>query len=287
MRAVLLLGLAACAHKNPPSSVGADGGAVAVCDPRGWPEATRAPMLAAQARGLELAARDRYAWEGSDRMVEALRAQTLEDLQRSRISGYVIDARGDAPVVHFLGMDGPTITPVLDVRFDGDHPQGLAVPLAGASPLDPESEEAREFRAIKTATADPGFVLEAPNYNPDVLPWSTDPAEGWAVYLIPGAADEDAVPLGGGYRAHVSADGNTILEMLPLSRTVMSVPVTTLHQSEGAMFITTVLTPLPDATYIAFANIWTIQLVVSTQDNGVWIVSGDRLCWTELSDTAR
>lgn len=280
-RMLLLLSiLLACGPRPPPASSGEVLGA-ANCDPNAWPDAAREPMLAARELGLRLAARDRYGWEATDRVAEALKATPAEAAKALAVTGYVIEENDTGAVVHFTHVEGGQVTPVFDVSFDATHLEGTATRIENPTPAGLDTFVARASLAVRSATTDARFVPKANAYNPDVLPWSGDPAEGWAVYLIPGAASFDAVPLGGGYRAHVSADGATVLDMEPLSAGVLSVPVSQLQAQAGGLYMTSVLTPLPDATYIAFSNIWKVPLGVVVAD-GAWLMSGAGLCFAPM-----
>lgn len=268
--------LAGCAHRPPEAAAKR----TMVLDPAGWPEAVRAPMLAAQVRGLTLARRDAYAWRASDRVAEAVGTPLLPALPED-LRGYVIDERGpERAFVHFVRETPGGLASAVRVLCDAAHPD-CAVESASDIPWNADSELARRHRATLAAIADPRFVRKVQSYNPDVVPWSDDGDEGWAVYLVPGASDYAHVPLGGGYRAHVSPDGATVIAFDALSNGVLDVPVSELRGKDAA-YTATVLTPLPDATYIMFSKIWDISMFVITRD-AVWgMVRGDTLSWMPL-----
>lgn len=274
---LLLMSALGCAKRAPPASAPLGPDAL-VCDPAGWPEALRAPLLESQEAGLQLARRDRYGWMATDRLAEAHGGDPIAAMQALGVSGYIIETSEDTRgVVHFLRA-GSELLEVAQVVFEPASPQGRLIALS--APAAPTDSVASAFRAMHSARTDLRFIPKTARYNPDVLPWSADPAEGWAVYLLPGATSLSAVPLGGGYRAHVSPDGSTVLEMLALSQTVLEVPVETI-QREKAFFMTTVLTEVPNASYVAFSAIWGIPIAVAATEAS-FILAGDQLCWARL-----
>lgn len=247
-------------------------------DPADWPAAVRDPMVAAQTRGLLLARRHTYGALAADRFAEAVGEHLLPSLPVGS-GASVVELRGDDATVHLL-QEGPTgVVSVGRVDFDASHASGV-FRAATDVVLDPTSGLARSYRAIRLAAADPRYVLKWPTYDADVVPWSDTPADGWAVYLVPSTTDVAHVPLGGGYRVHVSADGATVEAFDALSKTVLEVSVGAMQDGKG-MFTSSVLTPVPDATYVAFSKFWRVTMFVVTEDSA-WGMSGDALYWLAL-----
>lgn len=285
----LLLLFVGCLHRPPstpatsaanPTSKQGPGGGTMYREPEDWPEAVRAPMLANQARGLLLASRDHYAWQATDRVAEGVQSRAL--IGPAGMGTYVVEQTGvDSATVHFMRETPESLTSVVRVAFDARQPDGVLQPAADL-PVDLGSDLAHSYFATHYAQMDPRFIPKWPTYNVDVVPWSDVPDEGWAVYLVPSAADYSHVPLGGGYRVHMSPDGRVVQAFDALSVGVIEVDVTALKKQQG-MFVTSVLTPIPDATYIAFANIWDVVLFTVTGD-AAWGMAGPNLYWMELPE---
>jgi hypothetical protein len=203
-------------------------------------------------------------------MAEALAADPALD---DRLAGaaYLIDDG----LVRFVDEAGRTVGAV---RFA--TPDAPGVFTAEDAPPDPTLLARRT--ALVSAFEDPRFVAMVERYNPDVLPWSDAPDDGWAVYLVPGAQRLEHVPLGGGWLAHVSPDGATVLSMSAVSKSVLDVPVSELRGNPDSLFAATSLAPLPDPTWIAFSTIWGIPLVVITSEKEAWLIDGARLCYTPI-----
>lgn len=242
---------------------GAFAGTPVVCDPADWPASAREPMRLAQARGLALARHDRYAWLASDRLTEANPGGVLG------VDGYLVAEKADGSA-EVLFIDEETLTVRVRVSFSQAMPNGWAETVT--HPLDPALAPA--FLATRAAPKDPRVIPKAPRYNADVLADET----GWLVYLVPAATDLSDVPLGGGYAVHVQPDGRSVDSVTPISQGILSVPVDRLRAEKG-LFAATVLTPLPDPTYVAFAATWEITLAVVTA-KGTWLLGGDKACFS-------
>ncbi len=237
-------------------------------NPADWPEAERGPMLAEQARGLLLARREGY---------RALAAGLFASNMTDALGAEVVELHGDEATVHAVRPAPGGFVSVARVEFDAGHPTGVLQPVSD-QPLDTTGSTASQ--ATQLAAADPRFVQKWPKYQADCVPWSDVAGDGWAVYLTPATTDPAHSPLGGGYRVHVSADGKTIVDYVPLSRAVIEVPLDKMEGGAG-MFTATAFTPVPDATYIAYSKIHAVTLYVVTSD-AAWGINGDALYRLDL-----
>lgn len=257
----------ACAHRAPLAAV--DG---VECDPQRWPARVRADFARAVAVGDALARRDRFAWEATDRVFEALSPGDSP----SAFHGYVVDETTAGAVVHFgrLGADGVAL--VATVEFDTAAPHGRFRPAPAGAVMPPEL--ARPFLARVAAASDRGFVQRSASYNVDALPWSDDPADGFAVYLIPAAKDYDAVPLGGAWRAHVDAGGAQVVAMEPLEPSIRTVPVRTLREAGSITVVQ--IEGVPDASLVAWSRIWQVP-VAAVNGRDTFFVVPEGACFRE------
>ncbi len=245
---------------------------IMVSDPRAWPAGTEELIAQSMARGMQLARRDRYAWVASDRVLESAAA-------REGLGGYVIEERGpESATVHFVRDADAGLVSALRVTIDPATPEGV-LQLPGDQPIEDDAPLAQSWRASSAARSDSNFVAKWPSYNVDAVPWSANPAEGWAVYLIPSATDYAHVPLGGGYRAHVSADGRRVESFDPLSNAVVEFPI---DQEGLAMVTASILTPVPNESYFAWAYTWHRPLTLVTPDVSVWMIVEGGVFWGAL-----
>lgn len=276
---MLLLLTLACAARQAPVTSPADIAALPTpdnCDPATWPERIRAPLQEARDRGFRLARRDHFAWQATDRVTEATGG--IDRVAKAwGLVGYVIEDTSETDaVVSFIGFVEGEPRVQARVAFDAAHPNGVyeAVPAAPASlasvlPLVAGAAAQQDARLVRTW---PG------TYNLDVLPWSADPAEGHAVYVIPGATDWNAVPFGGGYRVHVSQDGQTVLGFEALEPAVQTLPLVEIERA-GVRPAYVLAAPVPDATHVSFARIWKTPLLAIAGGRDLYYLAPDRVCW--------
>lgn len=236
--------------------------APALCDPAEWPMALRAPMTRAQAQGLSLARKERYAFLAAERYAEAHPGGVPE------VDGYLVAERAEGGADVFF-VDEQTLTVRVHVVFTAEVPNGVAGTVSW--PLPPALVPA--FRATRAAPKDPRVVAQAPRYNADVLA----DGKGWLVWLVPATSDLTDVPLGG-YVAHVKPDGRTVDAVTPLTPVLLSVPVARLRTEKG-LYAATVTTTVPDPAFVAFAATWEITLAVVTP-SGTWLLGGDKACFS-------
>jgi len=127
-----------------------------------------------------------------------------------------------------------------------------------AQPL--TGEERARFLASRTALAHPLPACPGP-INPVVLPATLIGEQGWLVYLLPAQAKREELPIAL-RRFHVSADGTTVLDAQPLTR---SCAVLQLGGGAVGLVITHALSDTPMEHHV-YANLAThLSLTVLAQ----------------------
>lgn len=162
--------------------------------------------------GREIYVQDTAAWVATDALLEA-----LTDEEEATIRGWVVLGDGPTRTVRFLKADGDSLAPGWDIAVtDGVASQPIApdeTTLAG--------ETLARFRARETAAAQIG-ALRCGRYN-SVVAKNPD-GEGWLVWLLTASPAQGVMPVGGHYRFHVSADGQTVLRRDQLSNSCLNMP---------------------------------------------------------------
>jgi hypothetical protein len=157
--------------------------------------------------------------------------------------------------------------------------------LAGSAPptftaIDPPGPLDAEGSAMVQARATALHAVNArcgDSYNTVVLPGSTVGQEGWLVYLLASSARPRTVILAGHHRLLVSADGSRVLEHTPLSKSCIVAPSPNKPPgSEGAMFVTTLVSDHPTEAHFFTSLHYALDLFVGVGDR-VWHVHGDHL----------
>lgn len=194
------------------------------------------------------------------------------------IKGWVIEERaaGAGAVVHFVRAG---TTSAIRISFPGDDEQGATLETT-AKPLTPELVVMAKAR--ETAIASP-FRRLARVYNTVIFPASALGAgePGFLVYLL--AADErpGELALGGHVRVHVSPDGMTATTIMPLSKTIVRVPLDERAggpPARGIPFVTHLLGDTPNEGHVWTSLSVKKPLFVGTRA-GMWNVDGAKIAF--------
>jgi len=119
-------------------------------------------------------------------------------------------------------------------------------------------------------------------YNPVVLPGgAVGRPDAIAVYLLSAEQIPGEMVFGIHYRALVSADGSTVKQMLPLSKSALVVPPPAQSIPPGAKavasFVTQIVTDWPSEVHVFVSLLHhRVPLYVATQ-RGIWLVIGDKI----------
>jgi hypothetical protein len=147
------------------------------------------------------------------RASDAVLGQKL-DPAKEKLVGWLVNDAGDAWRVRFLRDRGSGPEAAYDVDVPARGEPRVITP--GDRAL--SSEDLARFRAQRTAAAGVRRVCR-PRYNTVVL---KDPDEdGWLVWLLAPSPTSGVVPMGGHYRATVSADGRKLERLDALSNSCL------------------------------------------------------------------
>ena len=264
-----LLSLLACggpgtAPRQPSSSAPAAHvePAVRVHVSQGIPADLRGEVDRARQLGLFLFAYDRATAVASKLVKDKLAAGS------PRIIGFLVGPRGPAlEVVFFVGQEPLTIghRVVMD-SVDAEPTYEKLDP-----PQRADAYVAR-FKAWRSVLDKVGTLAQPSNAI--VVPADSIGEQGILVYLIAAQLQPDTVVLGRHYRARVTNDGATILELEPLTKAPVVLPYPSGGKFEG--IDATTLTDTPLETHV-FASLRHRLPVIVTTPRGRWMVDGDEI----------
>lgn len=237
------------------------------------------PVARAVALGLELFRHDKVAAVATDAL-----AAHVGDLRATGVRGWVT-ARSTEPkgewvtLFYRVSRSGPEL--VWRVRM---------VPSQSVDPkveaIDPPRPAESGMRTIIRArhTALDAVPARGP-VNPVILP-SPDGA-GILVYVLAPETHVDEVVLGIHYRVLVSADGRRVVDLMPLSRSAIAIPLRQGDRKAAAITVTHSLTSHPMEHHV-FASILHggLPIFVGT-DAGLWEVRGDDVRFVEAATPER
>jgi hypothetical protein len=240
------------------------------------PEDLRAAIEQSQLLGMALYLHDHASAIGTDVMLANVRAP-----KELGIAGYL--------TLRDVDEDGQPLDRWQVTFFSaGDPPSALCrvrVPMQrGATPefalIDPPtrmSDEAqRLIRARRAALAATRPSVQP--QNPVILPGQMIGKDGILVYLLAGSTRNDVAVLGKHHRVLVSPDGETVMSVEPLSKTVIETP---LALPPGAvagagLWITHLVTAWPLETHVFVSLLHRTPVYVGTS-RGNWVVDGARI----------
>lgn len=124
------------------------------------------------------------------------------------------------------------------------------------------------FRAVPSSKQD---------LNPVVVPGSVLGEEGHLVYLIAATTRPNVAVFGQHFRALVSSDGEQLVSMTPLSKTVLEVPFQA-HNGSASLGVSHIVTDYPLETHFFTSLLLGMQVYVGTA-RGVWRIDGDRVAF--------
>lgn len=217
------------------------------------------------ALGRKIYEQDRYAAKATDIVLE--RVGGADALKNAGVKGWIVEEDAGGVVVRFVKEDGGNLTPVYDVRFDGDH-NGRLTETPGAK-LSPK--QIARFRARQLALKN---IPEpcSPTYNTVVLPDPEGP--GLLVYALAATDDPQKIPLTGHYRFTITETGEKI------ERTDRLFSKCTMLDKRGpkgvpvAYFVTHVIGDTPVETHVFVSLLEKKPFYVTTRDGSAWKADG-------------
>ena len=240
------------------------------------PEDLRSAIERSQSIGVSLFQNDRVSAIGTDVMLANVRAP-----KERRIAGYLTfrqcDETGrpvDSWEVTFFSAGDPShaLCRVRVPMRSGAMPEYVAL-----DPPMPMSDDAqRMIRARRTALAaiEPGVQPQ----NPVILPGQAIGENGILVYLLAGSTRNDVAVFGKHHRVLLSSDGETVVSVEPLSKTVLEVPIASPPgaASVGLPYVTHLVTPWPLETHVFVSLLHQRPIYVGTS-RGNWVVDGAKI----------
>jgi hypothetical protein len=240
------------------------------------PEDLRSAIEQSQSIGVALYQNDRVSAIGTDVMLANVRAP-----EERGIAGYLTfrqcDDNGrplDSWEVTFFSAGDPSHA-VCRVRVPTQS--GAAAEFAALDPPTPLSDEfQRMVRARRTALAAIGPLVQP--QNPVILPGQAIGKDGILVYLLAGATRNDVAVLGKHHRVLLSADGETVVSVEPLSKTVLEVPLESPPSAAefGLPYVTHLVTAWPLETHVFVSLLHKRPIYVGTS-RGNWVVDGAKI----------
>jgi hypothetical protein len=162
------------------------------------------------AMGQAIYQQDTASWRATDALVGALGQNGI-----GTVRGWLVVPSGANQKVRFLKASGDGVEAGWDIIV-ADGRAGAVVPAT--EPL--TTEEQAQWAARQTAAANIGSLRCSATLNNVVI---KDPdGDGWLVWLLTSTNDANVVPMGGHYRFHISADGQSVLRRDQLSNSCLS-----------------------------------------------------------------
>ncbi|HEX3482769.1 MAG TPA: hypothetical protein VHT91_47495 [Kofleriaceae bacterium] len=154
--------------------------------------------------------------------------------------------------------------------------RGATPEFASIDPATPMSDDAqRMIRARRAALAAIG--PSAQPQNQVILPGQAIGKDGILVYLLAGSTRNDVAVLGKHHRVLVSPDGETVVSVEPLSKTVLEIPLALPPGAVGAgLYVTHLVTAWPLETHVFVSLLHRTPVSVVTS-RGNWVVEGARI----------
>jgi len=214
----------------------------------------------AELLGAAIYAQDRAASLAGDSFLAAFKPD-----QRTEVAGWLVRGGTDSQVVTFVGKR--------DDKYFGLYQVDVKHDQAGSVvPIDPPRElvgaDLGMFMARQVALKAMPHSCSTP-YNTVVLPGSLANFDGWLVYLLAASSDANTVPVGGHFRAHITADGATLMSIEPLSKSCLTLSRATEKGATAALYMTHVMTDTPIETHVFLNLLYGVDFYVGTETS-VW-----------------
>lgn len=218
------------------------------------------------AMGQAIYRQDTASWRATDALVAALGQSGIGEVR-----GWLVEPSGADLRVRFLKASGDDVEAGWDILVSGGQ-AGAVVPAT--EPL--TTDERAQWAARQTAAANIGPLRCSATLNNVVI---KDPdGDGWLVWLLTSTSDANVVPIGGHYRFHISADGQTVLRRDQLSNGCLNMR----KQPQGpggqpaAMVVSQIVSAGPVETHVFLSLQNRIPIYVSAGDK-LFAVEGPRI----------
>ena len=231
----------------------------------------------AEVLGSVIYAQDHAASVASDVFLAA----TTPD-QRKEVTGWLVIDEKDSEVVTFVGTRDGKYVGLYQVGVKKDRPGSMAL-------IDPprelEGSALGMFSARQVALKAMPRTCSNP-YNTVVLPGGLAHFDGWLVYLLAATSEENVVPVGGHYRAHVTSDGTRLISIEPLSKSCLTLPRSTERGPVAALYMTHIMTDTPIETHVFLNLVYGVDFYVATESS-VWSISKGSIRYVGRNDARK
>lgn len=210
---------------------------------------------------------DRAAWVSTDALLAYLDGAAAP----AGMAGWIVVGEGDIQTVRYVRDDAGTLKSAFDVTVAN----GRAGPVTPVDEVLPD-EQAAQHRARLTAARNIGRLRCARQLNAVAL---DDPdGDGWLVWLLTPTPENHAIPIGGHYRFHISADGETVVRRDQLSNTCFFAdpPPRGASRESSMLFYTQIVSRGPVETQV-FLSIQKQMTIVVAAGGRYYSIGGRRI----------
>lgn len=206
-----------------------------------------------EAIGREIYRQDQLAWHASDALAQAgLREK----------AGWIVTLIDGTNTLVVIDGGGASLRHVADVKMVvGGQPQVDIHPTRALSDV-----ERSMYRARETALAHANNICDGA-LNTAILP-----ADGgaWDVFVLAASSNAHLVPLGGHSRVRVSADGSTVIEIEPYSKSCMNMD----DSAPGTVMLMAshIVSNLPAPTHVFLSLTYPKPIMLATKSH-LWRVA--------------
>ena len=221
-----------------------------------------AAIQSAETKGLTIYQHDHAAAVASDAAMQVPAFKVDK-----RVQGWLTEEQQGQIVVTFIDQSPSALYRVI-VSKDGVA--GAVTALESPAQLTAYESAAATARATALAAK---FEPCSERYNPVMLHSADASAETWVVYLLPGTAKNNTVPIGGTYR--IETIGTTVASQRGFTRTCIALQT---DPRAADVFISHLLDPTPTEAHV-YWSLWVKKpMYVATSANGtIWVVDGNKI----------
>jgi hypothetical protein len=223
--------------------------------------------------GRQLYVLDKVAAIGTDVLVE-----NIKTLEGKGLGGYIPLREGTD--------EGALKDSYMVTFFTSDSPPRIAYEIRvapSAKPsyqaFDPPKAATSGFLALVQARQLAIDAMPPPRQpiNPVLLPGEINGEKGVLVYLLAGTKQPNVAVFGQHFRSLVPIGGTSVSYMMPLSKTILEMPIRGPNGEEPeALVITHIVTDFPLETHVFTSLLLKKTVYVGTR-RGIWRVAGDEI----------
>ncbi|MCR6650958.1 MAG: hypothetical protein NVV73_05390 [Cellvibrionaceae bacterium] len=228
-----------------------------------------------EANGRELYERDIRAAEASDLVLSR-----IYPADYPKFVGWVTHPNAQDYTVSFYEKDGENVTVIADVIYDQNQTPDVQIGPERA----PSATEVSMLKA-RIAALEKGVSSCSQNFNTVVLPGRSE--DKWDVFVLAATTHPTAVQVGGHSKVSVSKTTGEVTEVIPLSKSCLSLDKYPDGMPEGAsikmLTVSHIVSPHPVEIHPYLNMLHGIPFAVLTE-RGVWIVKEGNI---EIMDTTK